>query len=127
MNPPTLYPGYEQEPDFNDPAQIPAQQPGMFQQFAQFMRGGSPQSNQWYQERGLIDPNVARMSQVGQNAGSWGGSGQRGMSPMMAYQQAVASNAAQRMSRATTDPYYEFEEGKRRGILPPDMTCATGY
>lgn len=52
--------------------------------------------------------------------------------PLAAYQRQVMQNANMRLSDERNrreqkilernDPYYEFTEGKRRGILPPEMT-----
>ena len=55
--------------------------------------------------------------------------GQNRYNPIQQYQAAVASQANQRLERArlnrSEDPYWAFEEGKRRGIIPPDMDFFT--
>lgn len=59
------------------------------------------------------------------NLGAMSSGRQPSLNPIQQYQSAVAQNANQRLLREKAlreqDPYWEFEEGKRRGYIPQEM------
>lgn len=82
----------------------------------------------------VMNPNYAMMDQAMMNLGNLRQGKPATQSPTQAYTQQVAFNTQLRLQQEQEkrakelmrmrDPYYEYEEGKRRGILPEEMTWA---
>jgi hypothetical protein len=108
------------------PQQVPMYQPpedlSMMDRMANYV-GNGPQGD-FYAERGLINPQAARFGSMMNNIYAISQGAMPGINPAMAYAQAVAQNAAAVRERRQSDPFYEFEEGRRRGYIPEDMTLA---
>ncbi|MEM1164613.1 MAG: hypothetical protein AAGJ28_27095, partial [Pseudomonadota bacterium] len=89
-----------------------------------FMAGlGRGPAAQYYEQRGMVDPYAARGGAAWTNLMNLG-TGRPMADPSIAYQQAIADNAITLERRRTRDPFYEYEEGRRRGIIPEDMSYA---
>ena len=112
---PTTYPTYQGRPP---------QAEGFLGKLNQTLGGGA--QNQWYGDQGLVNPQAQAAGQFFNNAKNWGQRGGSRQNPMQAYQQAVALNANTRQKRdmiaRNADPYWSYEEGKRRGHVPEDMS-----
>ena len=95
------------------------------------MFGIGPDSEQ-YRAQGMIDPRAAAWSQGLQNIVQMNMGQAPTNDPFSAYQRQVMANTTTRLSEEQerrraeaekrADPYYEYTQGKERGILPEDMT-----
>lgn len=85
--------------------------------------------------RAMSSPWAMMASTALNNVGAMSSGRQPQGNPMQAYQQSVAAQAAQRRADAAEqrsqaehqrrmDPFFEFEEAKRRGIIDPSMSYA---